>query len=591
MTPPATAPPVSGALTDVKNRKESKISLSRLSHRLREKFSRESRLTKRPLSSISTIEVENGEEVGSSGDVVSASTSILANIAASDGGYDSDARNILTPQIVAQLAAGPHGTSSNRPHRILDPVEDEWEASQASHQLGYDGTAQGSSDLRLSVSSFEDAATPRYSEQIFPPLGDTIERDIGSGEPDVHSREAEIPEFSTPTRTSNFAGEDNDHASLKVVDRTTILAWPFETLKENESPCSGKLSTSMRGALPNGQHTKRSISFLNGEPQNIYASLSNQEDPLVEGVKGRPEYKNPRLGMDFNLTELEESGSKYSTDNGDSCEGGQIPKASSSPELHIPRVRPRQSTIQLEQEELPNQTKTSANLIQSRFIENLEDVFVDNCNDTRDTNNDPLRVETRKTSQGWLSGGKRVGYNYDFVLGHNSPPQIQGDSTNSYGPPDIKASEAREEDLKKETKLDTASIGFQEPADTGLQRSDRKSHGLFPRFSDFMKSRRRHLSSSESALTDAMLCEARGSNLHMPPDENDSTTCNGKNRQFLGKWKRRSISDNTGRQSSMRKSRHDKKPVHPEENGSRMVTHQTDTGTSEHSQADSDIGK
>ncbi|EAS33037.2 uncharacterized protein CIMG_04061 [Coccidioides immitis RS] len=575
-----TAPSVSGVLTDTESGKKGRISLSRLSDKLLTKFARGSRLVKKPLTiSDAQIEIEARTEPGCSDTALSASPNILASIAASDCGYDSDARHILTPQIIAQPG---FGSGLGRPEAILPTMEDRRESSQALLQMGYDGAVPDSFGLGMSYTaavSSEDERTPTYSAQI--PLSSDEANRL-----EACRHECGIPRYSlleaddnhdsetqyinlTPTRKSKSARESDDCASLRAVKSPVNPSWPLEdsgltaagnieTLPYHKREPPGDLR--FEGAL-------RLSAYSDHEPQDIVPQSSYQKDLSVKGMQETLKCRASPEEKDLPLRLPEESMDRCTVKPSSLLRENQPPRnPRKTTELCVSRIRTLRSTAQKEQGSFLTGRRSSLNLVQSRFIENLEDVFVDNPCDINQNKSisDQTNDEIKKTSQAWLTGGKRLGYNYDFVPNSKpSPLQAHEKSIDQFdlatSPSAGEASSDAEKNLpKEETNQGNAEIKLHKSAWKDSKRQSRKSSGLLSHLNVLVKSRRHQLSSSESALTNMMLSEARRSNLHMPDtfggDEDENAPHESKTRQFFRKWKRRSISDTTGCHSSTRRS-------------------------------------
>ncbi|WEW55445.1 hypothetical protein PRK78_000876 [Emydomyces testavorans] len=564
--PSGTAPSMYSALTDMKHRQKGKLSLSLLTHKLREKLSRESWLSKKPSTNPDPpVRMELQIEARSSGQVVSASTDILASIAASDGGYDSDARNILTPQIVAQLATSPPGDNSNGPQGIISTIESTQESSQSSLQLGYDGTVSESFDPS------GDDSTPSQSGQTLPLPDETIGLATTREELDISRYNTHKPQEifervqfvnSTPTRKSKFAREDDDSASLKAIKRP----WPLEH-SEATAPCYNEPSTYKKPNPASGSQVKRTLSFSvysDRESQDIgSASSHKEENSRNKTLQTELKCNNASPGKGLRATRLLEGEEGQSSVHSTSLlsDNHSIRGLCPSTVLHIPRVRPRVS-INQQEEPVTLREKSFPNLVQSRFIENLDDVFLDNATglSTNEGTSNQQRHEIRKTSEGWLSGGKRLGYNYDFVAGKDVPStQIQEECTvNQYvlvTPPSVTGASHDNEEISPEVEKDQGISELK--LDTSTQEapegSHKKSSGLLERLGLFGKRKGRRLASTDSGLTDVMLSEVRDLNLHKPDvwqvfgdDEDGKQPRGNKRRLFLKRRKRASISNGTG---------------------------------------------
>lgn len=158
-------PLMSGVLASSSKTKKGKLSLSRISHKIRGRLSRESRLARKfPVITGASPEREPHAKIEAN-KAVSVSTDILASIAASDGGYDSDARNILTPQLVAQLGVSSlDSIDAVRSADVLTALEDSQAPPQTPPSLGCGGITARSSGI--GISSMAAASTDdltRYS--------------------------------------------------------------------------------------------------------------------------------------------------------------------------------------------------------------------------------------------------------------------------------------------------------------------------------------------------------------------------------------------------------------------------------------------
>lgn len=218
--------------------------------------------------------------------------------------------------------------------------------------------------------------------------------------------------------------------------------------------------------------------------------------------------------------------------------------------LSIPRIRPRASTIENQEEEIPGLERPSPRVVQSRFIEDLDDVFVDDSPGVLASKSPNIQSkdETRRSSEGWLSGGKRLGYNYDFeskaplVQAQENLPRDQYERVVSS--PDSETS--RDLELNAfglETEPDIAAAEIHASMLKGPERSNKKSAALIPRLSGFMRRKVRQLSSADSDLTDVMLSEARGFKTHKADnsqtsgDNEEENIQESKGRQFFKAWK------------------------------------------------------
>lgn len=166
---------MSGGLTCATKSKKGRLSLLRLSDRIRGRLSREARLARKfPAITGASPEREPHDRIKTA-KVASASTEILENIAASDGDYDSDARNILTPQIAAQLGVNSPDASSTQLPDVPSDHEDHRGPSQQRHNPDGDGAAIESAGPDASSMAVADGLTPAFSNETRPASGSSSE--------------------------------------------------------------------------------------------------------------------------------------------------------------------------------------------------------------------------------------------------------------------------------------------------------------------------------------------------------------------------------------------------------------------------------
>lgn len=220
--------------------------------------------------------------------------------------------------------------------------------------------------------------------------------------------------------------------------------------------------------------------------------------------------------------------------------------------LNIPRIRPHSQTTNTQEEPIPVPEKPSPRVVQSRFTEDLDDVFIDDDQKVLASKNTNAQTNdgTRKSSEGWLSGGKRLGYNYDFVpkgkaqmsSAKQDLPRGQSGQIISSSSSEASLNLAEEPLNLLEAEPSNASGNIHASTLKSLENTT-KSAALIPRLSGFMRRKVKQLSGTDSNLADDMVVETGGlktckdNHSQFLNEKEDEFSHGTKGRPFFKTWK------------------------------------------------------
>ncbi|KAI1939131.1 hypothetical protein LOZ66_003211 [Ophidiomyces ophidiicola] len=557
-------------LVDEKTPRKKRASMSRLSNKIREKFSREGWLAKKPFTDgEATGESEIGINNATSDGIVSHSADTLAAMISSDGGYDSDARNILTPQIIAQLAAGQSGNGLNPSQGVLSIESTQTPPNE------FPNTDNN-------VASSPDDSTPKCYVQALAEEGNHQANTNVDKQTESEYISAEVSDKvwyanTTPTRKPKCARENDDLTLLETGKQASPLR-NLEGMERNTMPYKTKANNKAIAINASEPLIHKKMDQLQDNrtvSTSVYSDYDSQGDDSPLGHRNKI-YESQNVTEGFNNAVICKGAPKgpeiQGVNNAFNPSNGGKATVSSGPTLalHHPRVRPR-STVKESGEEAPAAGTSSPCPVKSRFTENFhDDGFFDSpagIGVEGDGKGEP-KNEPRKTSEGWLSGGKRLGYNYDFISRGSS---LTAPNQDELGPneqglavlPVVKEADIENAERSQKENIES-EVTVTELPNSKRRTSDgqnKKNGGVFPRLSVFSKTRKRQASSVTSNATEATVSEVRGPADDIPTDissprdnETEGTVVVGKGARLFKKWKMPSISSGTNRHEILNES-------------------------------------
>ncbi|KAK2763941.1 hypothetical protein FQN54_009560 [Arachnomyces sp. PD_36] len=431
-----TAPPSRRSAASESNLKERHSGLDLLSRRLRTRMSKESRL----LKSKSKLSVKQQSE-GPTGNPPSSlpGTSILPDILGSgpvsEGGYDSDAQGIMTPRTESSIAGStrippenvnktpnPGGkdlvdTAKSCALNILNPP---------TANTGFEPRVGLSSERLYSASNSgipTPPRTPKINKAQFPsprPMIKVLPRDgiatnAGSSSPGVSSARAlRASEPTEPSESVSYTVPQRSSSSIVPASRRqlssphrNIGSTPRAFLKPLDVTCVSKTQNPDPSGSADPKNHQRDTS-------SMYGSHTGSLPPSPNSSMRYMPLSVPEELCSISTTTPLDGGKPDAPINAtNSAENHSI-----SPQIGEPTTPSSKSQDDMQNGTLPSPGGSGpGQSIQSRFTEELESPERRLPNTTGSLRRESHRssVGSRSTSDGWLSGGRRQGYGYDFV--------------------------------------------------------------------------------------------------------------------------------------------------------------------------------
>ncbi|KKZ66090.1 hypothetical protein EMCG_08155 [[Emmonsia] crescens] len=363
--------------------KASRISLIQLSHKIRRRLSRESQLSKKSSKKFKErgATLQDGDQNANPTTGVDITTTI-------DAEYDSDARYILTPQIIERITGGIIGIPGN-PRRVLSKVESAQGSSGINHDMfptGFDGTASAIWD---EAPSLEKMGPSNLESILANSRGfDKLDRFDSGFKPRLQLVSRRFTPISIPG-SSNSPADRGKPPGGKDIDNPPR----FESLLSKFSFESDLARTNDRRAL------------VQTPPIPYQAKIRSDIG------KSRSDGPTPKFELELAPLNVDYDGA------------GPNRKAAASSKsfvlLDSKQTRSRRTSSADGQNPSARQRSNKFHA-QSRFIESFDDVHVYSSSASDpvigDSDSGQKYTGTRSVSDGWLSDGKRQGYGYHFVM-------------------------------------------------------------------------------------------------------------------------------------------------------------------------------
>ncbi|KAK2749634.1 hypothetical protein FQN57_005856 [Myotisia sp. PD_48] len=383
---------------------------------------------------------------------------ILENANASEGGYDSDAHNLLTPQIIARLKDSPFNRTSD-PSTPTSKGRDIIEASlRENFCVGYDGTParvqtrlhryQGGDQLNGSPPSkilqngpsfLHRAGIPQFvnhlsdDEELTTPClqEEHDQRPFSCGQQDI---EAIIDHSSQSTL-------GNQDATSLTNSMSTTPKWHFtpfgppipESSKESSLSHNGEIEVALESDSTEKPEAATKGTSTPAIPINGHSAIRTPSLSVYSDTRSLKEPQIPEKSISpLNLEAppiSPPSTPKYASTDGD-------PVRNISPS-NMPKLRAAACSSGLASSSPPEQNiqrrcSTGPFPYRSRFIEHLDEVPHPPSEEESNPNKDVKRGHgSQHSSEGWLTGGKRGGYGYSFT----SETDSQSDNSEGCGNP------------------------------------------------------------------------------------------------------------------------------------------------------------
>ncbi|EGD93847.1 hypothetical protein TESG_01379 [Trichophyton tonsurans CBS 112818] len=329
----------------------------------------------------------------------------------SENAYDSDAHKLLTPQITARLKS----SIGNR--TILEnvcPVSDRdvQSLSREKFCLGLDGApasnrgsqATETVNLREAYRSGEDGVERQSSAEHSDSARKSTSIYLVGPDSDA---EPMTPLKTHITRASCSIIED-DYRKTPTLTPSDLGA--SDNPDKEISPLS--LADSPESVQINVTARKKSTS-----PDVCQSNSPQADDTQIRINIGTSVYSSPASETPEYERKLEEFSAIESPVH-------QVKKSLTSNRVSPENVPKQRAPVNTRREpSIATQRDSCSFVRRSRFIEDLDDVFTLKFDETEPPKKDYPETEpaNRRLSDGWLSGGKRLGYGYNFALGERYP--------------------------------------------------------------------------------------------------------------------------------------------------------------------------
>lgn len=412
--------------------------LELLSKRLRSRLSKESRLLKsRSKSSIVQRNYDLAENQPPTFPDSNILPDILGSGPASEGGYDSDAQNIMTPCVEPSIASSTDIPVENANRKNLK--DDATIPCQEVCSRKNTPNAENIKEIIDLQNSNMDARSESSISEVFgspctsvtnetrtappttaikmPPNNDTI-LNAGCSKLDVSSeRTSPASEPAKPSEDTPLVFPQRSFSlAIPLPNRLTSAAnqnvgSPLGTVSkplEDLSSVSGTLN-SQDSAL-----TTPDIQIHRRDTSSMYASHPNSLPPSPESsAHGFPLPLPGEIGSIDATASMNEVPTAVTMNRPDLVENNPISKPKREPSV----TRQESQVWALEDTLLLSNGPVQGPPTQSKFTEQLGSVDTkqNNTEDPQRRNRESSSGDSRRTSDGWLSGGKRKGYGYEFV--------------------------------------------------------------------------------------------------------------------------------------------------------------------------------
>ncbi|KAF3491870.1 uncharacterized protein GIQ15_01387 [Arthroderma uncinatum] len=321
----------------------------------------------------------------------------------SEAAYDSDAHNLLTPQITTRLKTSPGSRSTMFATFDTTPIRDTREQSNEPFCHGLDGTPVGKEE--------SDETEMNDFQQTGKADGTVPAMDSLASQPDVFAHVVDSGP-TTPLRThisrASCANADDDCRKTPIL--TPSEPGTLEQADEEISPLTLAGSTEsieIHVTKPPGDMLDQDVSYDTSPcPQDLQARRY-----IGTSVYSSPASDNPEL--ESNLERIYAAKPPVH----------QVKRSLTSKSVPPENVRKSRVPANQPQRSPSTAQRDSSSFVRrSRFIEDLDDVFTLRCEGRIPPKDDSEKENAgRRCSDGWLSGGKRVGYGYNFTPGERYP--------------------------------------------------------------------------------------------------------------------------------------------------------------------------
>lgn len=415
-----------------------------LSQRLRNRLSRETRLLKsRSKPSIVQRNQNLAENLPPTFTDSNMLPDILGSGPASEGGYDSDAQNIMTPRVEPSIAS-----SANIPVENANRNNLQDDATIPSQEDGSKKNAHGSenikeitnpqscnmdarsepsiSDVRLSseclasegfgspcTSETNETGTPAPRSAIrIPPDNSTI---LNASYSKVGVTFARTSRASEPAESNENIRLVFPQRSFSLANRQTLavkqsIGSPLDSVPKplEDLYFSPDTPNSTDRALTTADQNHRR------DASSVYASRPNSLPPSPRScARGFSSPLPGEIGSIDATTSMNEVTTPVTINGPNLVENNPVSKQKREPSVSGPesQIGPLVDTL------LPSNGPGQGLPTKSKFTEQLGplDTKQRNAEDPQRQNRESSSDSSRRTSDGWLSGGKRKGYGYEFV--------------------------------------------------------------------------------------------------------------------------------------------------------------------------------
>ncbi|EFQ98702.1 hypothetical protein MGYG_01720 [Nannizzia gypsea CBS 118893] len=329
----------------------------------------------------------------------------------SENAYDSDAHKLLTPQITARLKSSP-GNRTILENVCSPPVRDIQSLSREKFCLGLDGAP----------------ASNRGSQTT-----ETVDlrQAYRSGEDGVERESSAERSNSTRKSTSIYLVSPGPDSG-PVTPLKTHITRASCSIVEDDYRKTPTLTPSDLGASDNPDKEISPLSLADS-PESIQIYTESQKASTSQGVSqsSSPQADDTQVRINIGT-------SVYSSQASETPQHERNLESFSVIETPVHQVKKSLTSNRVSPENIPKQrapanTRREPSIAtqrdscsiarRSRFIEDLDDVFTLKFDETEPPKEDYPEEENtnRRLSDGWLSGGKRLGYGYNFSLGERYP--------------------------------------------------------------------------------------------------------------------------------------------------------------------------
>lgn len=375
-----------------------------LSSKLRRRFSREARsarLLAKPSDNV--CDDVNDTENGGLFQCAVTSADVLGITTANEcAGYDSDAHKLLTPQITARLKGSPSNVRS--PHILKESLP----KTSGLYYHGYDGTPGEIENHTMGQGGHDGSNRPIHDLKDQSKAGE-IYHAVENPFSGRLSRSIRSSRSTSETLHRSFSASTS---SKKAAERRVRNCFSYSSLSQPNISIQSDQNASLRAL------ETLDFSFLGYASSDPNFQIIQQ--PLTSQVhKPRTSGPEPEILVNAVQEELE---------NHRPTNGHEMTVEVSN--TFEPQETAHDKDVTLNNRQRPNSpVQVAAVPVRSRFTENLDDVFSPRV---RGQYPEPMEhkqgmSKNRSSSDGWLSGGKRMGYGYNFIL----ETDIKGPSTPS----------------------------------------------------------------------------------------------------------------------------------------------------------------